>query len=202
MEQCFSTNLRNLMKVNNITQERIAEIANVTRQSVNQWLNKKTLPTLQSVLAIAEHFNVSVEQLVYRSESFKSSCSIPRRFFPICTGLKNNRIVLERNWSESYVITNNIPVDADFCFIMYDDSMSNNRIEKGDIVVVKETSEPKDNDLALCVLDEMLVFRRYCTTQKGEILLIASNPKYQNYVVTKDSAFSVIGIATVFRGRI
>lgn len=202
MQQCFSSNLRHLMSVNKITQDRLAEIADVTRQSVNQWLNKETLPTLQSVLAIAEHFEITVEELVYCSESFRHSNSIPRRFFPICTGVRDGHIILEQNWCESYMITNTIPVDADFCFIMHDNSMLHSRIQKDDIVVVKETTSPKENDLVLCILDDKLIFRRYCTSPNGDILLLASNSKYPNYVVTDKSKFSIIGVATVFRGRL
>lgn len=201
-QQCFSTNLRKLMKINNVTQDRLAEIADVTRQSVNQWLNKETLPTLQSVLLIAKHFEISVEQLVYCTAENITSFSIPRRFFPICTGIQDGKLRLERNWGESYMISNNIPVDADFCFIMYDNSMYHSRIRKGDIVVIKDNPNPKSNELALCILNNKLVFRRYYIAEDGTTMLLASNTDYPNYVIDDNSDFKVLGTATVFRGRL
>lgn len=202
MQQCFSSNLRALMKSNNVTQDRLAEIAEVSRQSVSQWLNKETLPTLQSVLLIAQHFEVTVEQLVYCSKSNLSSYSIPRRFFPICTGIKNGKVIIEQNWCESYMISNNIPVDADFCFIMYDDSMSKSRIEKGDIVVIKETQNVHQNDFVLCAYNDSLILRRYFKTDNNDIMLIASNRDYPNFVVHDKSKFQLLGVATAFRGRL
>ena len=183
MEQCFSDNLKDIMKSQRITQDRLAEVAGVTRQAVNQWINKETQPSLQSVLEIANFLNLSVEKLVYNNKSINSASAIPRRFFPICTGIKDGKLILEENWSESYMITNNIPVDADFCFIMYDNSMSDYRIHKGDIVVIKKTKQIKQDKIALCILNNMLVLRRYSTSQNGDIMLISGN-KYQNYVVT------------------
>lgn len=202
MEQCFSSNLKSIMKANGLTQERVAEIAGVSRQSVNQWLNKETLPTLQSVLSIASYLNVSVEKLVYNDNSMQSATSIPRRFFPICTGIQDGHIILEQNWSEAYMITNNIPVDADFCFIMYDNSMWGNRIHKGDIVVVKKTKCIKPNNIILCVLNGMLVLRKYTKSQHGDIMLISSNEKYPSYVIAEKDNCELIGVATCFRSRI
>lgn len=203
MEQCFSSNLKELMKSNKVTQDRLAEIAGVSRQSVNQWLNKETLPTLQSVLAISSHFNVSVENLIYNDNHVHSSTAIPRRFFPICTGVQDNKIILEQVWSEAYMIANNIPIDADFCFVMYDNSMWGNRIHKGDIIVIKKTKTVKPNHIVLCILNGMLVLRKYTKSKNGnDIMLICSNDKYPNYVITEKDKCELIGIATVFRSRL
>lgn len=203
MEQCFSSNLKELMKSNKVTQDRLAEIAGVSRQSVNQWLNKETLPTLQSVLAISSHFNLSVENLIYNDQSIHDSTAIPRRFFPICTGVQDNKIILEQVWSEAYMIANNIPIDADFCFIMYDNSMWGNRIRKGDIIVIKKTKTVKPNHIVLCILNGMLVLRKYTKSKNGnDIMLICSNDKYPNYVITEKDKCELIGIATVFRSRL
>ena len=203
MEQCFSSNLKELMKSNKVTQDRLAEIAGVSRQSVNQWLNKETLPTLQSVLAISNHFNLSVENLIYNDQPVRGSTAIPRRFFPICTGVQDDKIILEQVWGEAYMIANNIPVDADFCFIMYDNSMWGNRIRKGDIIVIKKTKTVKPNQIVLCILNGMLVLRKYTKSKNGnDIMLICSNDKYPNYVITEKDKCELIGIATVFRSRL
>lgn len=203
MEPCFSSNLKELMKSNKVTQDRLAEIAGVSRQSVNQWLNKETLPTLQSVLAISNHFNLSVENLIYNDKHVHGSTAIPRRFFPICTGVQDDKIILEQVWGEAYMIANNIPVDADFCFIMYDNSMWGNRIRKGDIIVIKKTKTVKPNQIVLCILNGMLVLRKYTKSKNGsDIMLICSNDKYPNYVITENDKCELIGIATVFRSRL
>lgn len=203
MEPCFSSNLKELMKSNKVTQDRLAEIAGVSRQSVNQWLNKETLPTLQSVLAISNHFNLSVENLIYNDQHVHGSTAIPRRFFPICTGVQDDKIILEQVWGEAYMIANNIPVDADFCFIMYDNSMWGNRIRKSDIIVIKKTKTVKPNQIVLCILNGMLVLRKYTKSKNGsDIMLICSNDKYPNYVITDNDKCELIGIATVFRSRL
>ena len=86
---------------------------------------------------------------------------------------------------------------------MYDNSMWGNRIRKGDIIVIKKTKTVKPNQIVLCILNGMLVLRKYTKSKNGsDIMLICSNDKYPNYVITDNDKCELIGIATVFRSRL
>lgn len=52
-----------------MTQEQLAENLHVTRQAVSNWEQGKTQPDVETLSAIAEVFDVPVEELIYGSES-------------------------------------------------------------------------------------------------------------------------------------
>lgn len=60
--------IRNLRKENNISQEKLAEELNVTRQSISLWENDQTQPSLENVVALAKIFNTSVDDLLSDSK--------------------------------------------------------------------------------------------------------------------------------------
>ena len=52
-----------------MTQVQLAENLHVTRQAVSNWEQGKTQPDVETLSAIAEVFDVPVEELIYGSES-------------------------------------------------------------------------------------------------------------------------------------
>lgn len=50
---------------NNITQDKLAEEMNVTRQAVSNWENSKTQPDIDTIFKLAQIFKVSVEEIIY-----------------------------------------------------------------------------------------------------------------------------------------
>lgn len=48
-----------------MTQDQLAEKLNVTRQAVSNWETGKTQPSIETLSALAEHFGISVEELIY-----------------------------------------------------------------------------------------------------------------------------------------
>jgi len=48
-----------------MTQDQLAEKLNVTRQAVSNWETGKTQPSLETLTAMATHFGISVEELIY-----------------------------------------------------------------------------------------------------------------------------------------
>lgn len=54
----------NLRKEKNITQEELAEVINVTRQTISKWELNETSPDIKQALLIANYFNISLDELV------------------------------------------------------------------------------------------------------------------------------------------
>ena len=48
-----------------MTQDQLAEKLNVTRQAVSNWETGKTQPSIETLTAMATHFDISVEALIY-----------------------------------------------------------------------------------------------------------------------------------------
>lgn len=59
----FSDNLVRLRKINQMTQEDIAEAVGVSRQAVAKWENGETIPDLEKCKLLAEVFGVSLDDL-------------------------------------------------------------------------------------------------------------------------------------------
>lgn len=63
----FATRLRELLEEREITQPVLAEAIGVSRQSVGQWKNGKTVPDILDLWKIAHFFDVSTDYLIGRS---------------------------------------------------------------------------------------------------------------------------------------
>lgn len=64
----FPTALRKLMEERGETQENIAKAAEKTRQTVSQYANGISEPSYETLVKIADYFNVSVDYLLGRTE--------------------------------------------------------------------------------------------------------------------------------------
>lgn len=59
----FPTKLRNLLKARNITHTSLASHLNISRQSISQYCDGSTQPNIETIIKIAEFFNVSTDFL-------------------------------------------------------------------------------------------------------------------------------------------
>lgn len=66
MELPVSQNLVELRKAAGLTQEQLAERLFVTRQAVSKWERGESRPDLDTIVALAELYNVSVDDLLRR----------------------------------------------------------------------------------------------------------------------------------------
>ena len=60
----ISENLLSLRKLNQMTQEDVAEKVGVSRQAVAKWENGETVPDVQKCMLLAELYQVSMDALV------------------------------------------------------------------------------------------------------------------------------------------
>ena len=66
-------NLYRLMYENKITQKQLAESIGASQSNVSDWLNGKTLPSAEKLVAIADFFNVTVDYLLGRTPPISSA---------------------------------------------------------------------------------------------------------------------------------
>lgn len=78
MKNNIAVNLRYLRNKNNLSQEEVAEKIGVSRQSVAKWENGDSLPDIIKCDALAELYDVSLNDLV-RYDSEKEGIPIPPR---------------------------------------------------------------------------------------------------------------------------
>lgn len=75
------------------------------------------------------------------------------------------------------------------------DSMKDEGIEEGDILVIDKSLELMDDDLAVCFIDGDFTVKRV-RLESDAAWLVPSNAKYLPIKVTKDNEFMVWGIVT------
>lgn len=75
------------------------------------------------------------------------------------------------------------------------DSMRDEGIEEGDILVIDKSLELLDNDLTVCFVDGEFTVKRVRLEQEAA-WLVPSNPEYPSIRVTKDNEFIIWGIVT------
>lgn len=60
----FIENLKKLMKENNLSVERLMKAVNMSEANYYRWKNENNKPSMQSLIALAKFFNVSIDHLI------------------------------------------------------------------------------------------------------------------------------------------
>ena len=60
----FSDNLRNLRREKNLSQEQLAELLNVSRQSVSKWEQDNSYPETEKLIQLAQKLDISLDALL------------------------------------------------------------------------------------------------------------------------------------------
>lgn len=63
----FSERLKSLMKQYDYTQAELAEMLNITQQTVSRWVNGKFQPDIDQLIALGKIFNTSVDDILGQS---------------------------------------------------------------------------------------------------------------------------------------
>lgn len=93
----FNDNIIKLRKIHNMTQEDLADIVGVTRQSIAQWESGKTCPNLAQSKALADAFKVSLDDLVEYDPEENLGLNMPpkgKHLFGLVTVGEKGQIVI------------------------------------------------------------------------------------------------------------
>lgn len=84
---------------------------------------------------------------------------------------------------------------ATFYARVHGDSMCDEGICDGDLIVVDRSLEPRDGDLTVCCIDGEFTLKRI-QFRPGAVWLIPSNEQFDPILVTPDKQFEVWGVVT------
>lgn len=76
------------------------------------------------------------------------------------------------------------------------DSMQDEGITDGDIIVIDKSLVPDEGDLAVCCVDGEFTLKRIHFAGRNRIYLMPSNPRYRPIEVTPYNQFIVWGVVT------
>ncbi len=106
----FSENLIKYRKLKAYTQDDIAELTGVSRQSVSKWENGESMPDMNKIIKIAESLDVSLDVLFDRDNVVKTEMAIDDiqisafAFSPITEGKSGMKIeFVSSKYNDTYV---------------------------------------------------------------------------------------------------
>lgn len=94
----LSENLYNLRKLHKLSQEQVAERLGVSRQAVAKWETGETAPDIHNCVALAQLYDVSVDELVSH-DSATSGMMVPpkgKHLFGVVTVGDKGQIVIPK----------------------------------------------------------------------------------------------------------
>ena len=103
----FKDNLISLRKLNNLSQEELAEKLNISRQTLSKYETGESLPDIEKCKIIAEIFGVSLDDLV-NYESEESGLGVPpkgKHIFGLVTVGERGQIVIPKDAREVFSIS-------------------------------------------------------------------------------------------------
>jgi DNA polymerase V len=84
---------------------------------------------------------------------------------------------------------------ATFYIRVKGNSMEGAGISDGDLLVVDRALEPRENDIAVCVIDSEFTVKRIMK-KKDSIYLVPENPQYKPLKITENNNFQIWGIVS------
>lgn len=66
--------IKEILDENNLSQEELAKILNISQKSISNWLNGKSLPKVDTVIKIYKNFNITPNELlgIEEPQNFKN----------------------------------------------------------------------------------------------------------------------------------
>ena len=104
----FKDNLLNLRKLNNLTQEDLAEKLNVSRQAVAKWESGESIPDLEKCRLLAETFAVSLDDLANYEADEHFGLNVPpkgKHLFGLVTVGEKGQIVIPAKARKTFDIS-------------------------------------------------------------------------------------------------
>lgn len=201
----FPDILKQLRSQDNINQADLAKAIGVSRSTIGMYECGEREPDFETMEAIADYFNVTMDYLHGKSNniSFENIIPLPNmNKIPLLGTIACGEPILAEENIESEI---NIPEDihADFALRCKGDSMIDARIMDGDIVYIRQQPTVNNGEIAAVLIgDEATLKRVYISN--NTITLMPCNPKYQPYVYTNEqlNEIRILGKAIGFTSTI
>ena len=71
-------NLKKLRKLFGVSQQQLADVIGVSKQSINKYENHKIEPDIHTLIKFADYFETSVDYLIGRSACEKDQCDLTK----------------------------------------------------------------------------------------------------------------------------
>lgn len=197
----IADNIKRLMKEKGWTQMKLSEVSNISKSTLSDYINCKTLINPGNVEKLSEAFGVHKYQI---DPSFKRSDIIREgeepypvhsfRSIPIVGAISCGNGVVAYENIEGYEDIPQSWLNGGEYFILRakGDSMINARIHEGDLLLIRRQEDVENGEIAAVLIEGEAVLKRVYKTDTA-LILQSENPKYEPIVAGKQSNITILG---------
>ena len=191
-----SKRLRHALDINEMKQQELADKSGVSKNSISQYLNKRSIPSNISAGKMAKALGVNpmwlmgydVPMLNENSGSdtkFDNVFSIEIHRYPLLGEVACGKPIFMSEERESYIMSGT-EIKADFCLKAKGDSMIGARIMDGDVVFIRKKDIVENGEIAAVVVNnesEANLKRFYYYRDRATLILKPENPAYEENIL-------------------
>lgn len=195
----ISENITRLLKKHGWTQLKLSELTGISKSTLSDYKNCKTLINPGNVEKIAKAFGVLKHEV---DPSFKttldnqinSECEDFITLLPLYGLISCGNGYFTENSIEEYIEIPTSWLDSEEHFLLRakGDSMINSRIEDGDLLLIRKQTNFNDGDIMAVIIDDAAYLKKVYQ-KENSILLQSSNPKYDPIFIDKFSNCTIVG---------
>lgn len=200
----IANNIKNLMKERGWTQLKLSELSGISKSTLSDYINTKTLINPGNVEKLSAAFNVNKSDI---DPSFKISTVIKENVTPYKIPEKSGFVrlpivgsiscgdgILRFEEIEGYEETPKSWLNGGEYFYLRakGDSMVNARILDGDLLLIRRQQEVENGEIAAVNIDGDAVLKR--VYKEGDsIILQSENPKFPPIIVNSNKQIEILG---------
>lgn len=196
----ISENIKRLLKKKDWTQLKLSEESGISKSTLSDYINCKTLINPGNVEKLSIAFDVPKSEI---DPSFKRSdlmreqeADYSLHFSPLPVYGKiacGSGVLADENIEGYEEVPKNWIKGGDHFFLRAKgDSMTNARIEDGDLLLIRKQDTFENGEIIALIVDDDAVLKRVYRTD-GAIILQSENSKYPPRFIGPDSKVTIVG---------
>ncbi len=195
--------LKELRKQKGLTQDKLSKILGVSRTTISMWESESNQPDNDTLIKLANFFNVSTDYLIGREISTESRKGVKIPVYGrVAAGIPIDAIEDILDYEE---ITEEEARKGEYFALKIKGRSMEPRIYNGDVVIVRQQSVVDNGDIAIVLINgEEATCKKIKKTPEG-VLLISLNPDYEPmFYSNKDIEqlpVTVLGKVVELRGK-
>jgi repressor LexA len=200
LKKAISNNIKRLMKERGWTQLKTSEMSGISKSTLSDYINCKTLINPGNVEKLAKAFNVKKSDIdpSFNLDSVTETQSnyIVNGFvkLPVVGRISCGNGVIAFEDIERYEDTPNSWLNGGeyFYLIAKGDSMINARIQDGDLLLIRRQDDVENGEIAAVLIDDEAVLKRVYKTGEN-VILQSENPNYPPIILDGNTNIRIIG---------
>lgn len=193
----ISKNIKRLLKEKGWSQIKLSEISGISKSTLSDYINCKTLINPGNVEKLAKAFNVKKSDIdpTFKTQSIYPVAEEKLIEIPVVGQISCGNGMIAYEEIERYEITPKSWLNGGEYFYLRakGDSMINARIRDGDLLLIRRQDDVESGEIAAVLIDEEAVLKRVYKNEQGNVILQSENPKYPPIVLNGDKNIRIIG---------